>query len=165
MFWRTLSVLMVGVFVASGCAHSQTSPTISVTPSTSLTPQSSPTQQRGPAVARLEVRLQDGSITPAEITSPSPPNFLDILNNGTQAHELVVIRTDLAPDALPVRNDSVDLSAAGEVVGSVGPLNPGAEQILTKSGLRLGLGSGRYVLISNLPGDYQKGMRATLVIR
>lgn len=82
-----------------------------------------------------------------------------VRNRGGQAHDLIVIRTDAAADALPVDQQSQKATEQGRV-GGVELINPGRS-----SNLRLTLEPGRYVLICNVPTHYQLGMRVELTVR
>jgi uncharacterized cupredoxin-like copper-binding protein len=76
-------------------------------------------------------------------------------NRGALTHELVVIDTALAPDALPVK--------AGQVVLEAKPLRVvGRDKVLAADKTRtatIRLDAGKYVLICNVAGHYQSGMR------
>lgn len=84
-----------------------------------------------------------------------------LTNEGGEDHEFVVIRTDLAPGTLPIREEEwVDEEAPG--------LNPigGFDHLLpdrTKE-LSLELEPGNYVLLCNMQGHYQRGMYAPLTV-
>ncbi len=82
-----------------------------------------------------------------------------IANKGSIKHEFVVIKSNLAPDKLPVRGK--------EAKESVGP-SPGEVPDLPagKTGhLTVDLKPGKYVLICNLPGHYKAGQRTGLTVR
>lgn len=82
-----------------------------------------------------------------------------IRNRGGQAHDLIVIKTDLAADKLLVDQQTQKASEEGRVDG-VELINPG------RSGnLRLALAPGHYVLICNVPTHYALGMRTELTVR
>jgi hypothetical protein len=75
-------------------------------------------------------------------------------------HEFVIIKTDLAVDALPAVGDQVDENAADiQVIDEIEPFAPGAQQSIS-----INLESGTYVLICNLPGHYQMGMRTSFTV-
>ena len=77
-----------------------------------------------------------------------------IHNGGSVAHEVVLIRTDLGPDQLPVTGGVVDLTDPRlSVVSGVKAIGPG-----TDSGFGARLEPGSYVLVCNLPAHYQAGM-------
>jgi uncharacterized cupredoxin-like copper-binding protein len=79
-----------------------------------------------------------------------------VRNAGTMKHEFVVIRTNAAARALPMKgNQASEAGAKGEIEG----VQPGATKRLT-----LTLAPGKYVVICNLPGHYKKGQYAALVV-
>jgi uncharacterized cupredoxin-like copper-binding protein len=77
----------------------------------------------------------------------------DIANDGPSTHEFEVIRTDLAVDALPVSSAQVNVDSL-DLVDEVGDTAPG-----TLTHLTVDLTPGNYVLICNVAGHYQAGMR------
>ena len=93
-----------------------------------------------------------------------------VTNDGTQAHELLVLETDLPAGEIPLTDagdppvpvetgaDRVteDLSI-GETGGE--PLEPGEERSFT-----LDLAPGKYVLICNLSGHYANGMHRSFTV-
>ena len=79
-------------------------------------------------------------------------------NKGSIPHELLVFRTDLAGNALPVKADgSVDEESPllHKVADSGNQTSPGRSESVpaTKT-----LAPGHYVAACNLPGHYQRGM-------
>jgi uncharacterized cupredoxin-like copper-binding protein len=108
----------------------------------------------GSAVAVTE---KDFAITLDNMTAPAGQVTFNVTNNGPSEHEFVVIKTDLAPDQLPVNPDvyAVDTTAAGLTsIGQATNIAAGASTTLN-----VNLTPGRYVLICNLPAHYQQGMR------
>jgi uncharacterized cupredoxin-like copper-binding protein len=73
-------------------------------------------------------------------------------------HELVVLKTDLAEDALPVRKGAVP-ERKFRKIGEVEDVAPGKSKRLA-----LTLAPGHYVLICNKPGHYSMGMHASLAV-
>lgn len=80
-------------------------------------------------------------------------------NVGSTPHELVVIRTDLAADKLPVDQQTQKASEQGRVDGT-NEIAPGKSL-----NLRVQLPPGHYVVICNVPTHYQLGMRADLTVQ
>jgi len=80
-------------------------------------------------------------------------------NAGSTVHDLVVIRTDLAPDMLPVDAQTQKAKEDGKQ-GAVDQIAPGKS-----ANLRLELPSGAYVVICNVPTHYQLGMRSALTVK
>ena len=76
-----------------------------------------------------------------------------VSNFGALDHELVVLKTNVALDKLPVKNDkAIELGR----VGKLPPLKPG----MSSKKLTLTLAPGQYVLICNVAGHYAGGSRA-----
>ena len=82
-----------------------------------------------------------------------------IRNHAAMAHEFKVIKTDLAPDQLPVDAASAKASEDGKV-GELVDISAGATRKLA-----LDLVPGKYVLICNVAGHYQLGMRVGLEVK
>lgn len=80
-------------------------------------------------------------------------------NAGSTAHDLVVLRTDLAPDRLPVDTQTQKAKEDGKL-GAADQVSPGKS-----ANLRLELPAGAYVVICNVPTHYQLGMRSALTVR
>jgi uncharacterized cupredoxin-like copper-binding protein len=82
------------------------------------------------------------------------------VNSGPDAHELIVVRSDLAH--LRLRADGMTVDEAGmrrAIVGSLEPAPAGA-----KRELRVTLRTGTYTLLCNMYGHYMGGMHSTLVV-
>jgi uncharacterized cupredoxin-like copper-binding protein len=82
-----------------------------------------------------------------------------IRNHASMLHELMVIKTDLAPDQLPVDGSTAKAKEDGKV-GELLNIAGGASRKLV-----LELTPGKYVLICNIAGHYQLGMRVGLEVR
>ena len=99
----------------------------------------------------------DASVVPAGTVS------FRILNQGPTSHEVIVVRTDRAPDKLPLQSDglTVNEEAPGiEFLDEVGSLD-----IDDRHTLVLRMAPGNYVLYCNLEGHYLGGMYAALTVR
>ena len=91
-----------------------------------------------------------------------------VSNTGSIPHELVIIKTDLPFDALVVeppqgnQEGHVNEASSGLLIGEIqnADLDPGQASSMT-----VNLGIGQYVLICNLPGHYEAGMRVGLDVR
>lgn len=83
----------------------------------------------------------------------------DVHNEGSVDHQLTLVRTDLAADALPTESAVVPESAA-EVVGMIEDLGVGAEATASFE-----LEAGNYVLFCNVPGHYDLGMRTGITVQ
>ena len=109
------------------------------------------------------VTLAEWSITPAHgegFEASAGEVVFEVHNDGAAAHDLLVIKTDLAPDALPIADGVVDQEAAGEVIGKL-ELIPSGEIVVEPYDFE----PGNYVLICTVPGHYQQGMNASLTVQ
>jgi uncharacterized cupredoxin-like copper-binding protein len=111
----------------------------------------------------VNVRLEDFKVRQDAAVVPSGTVSFRILNQGPTTHQLIVVRTDLAPDKLPLQRDglTVNEDAPGiDLLDEVGGLDIDDRQTLV-----LRLAPGNYVLYCNLEGHYLGGMHASLAVR
>jgi uncharacterized cupredoxin-like copper-binding protein len=112
----------------------------------------------------LTIKMGDYSFTPSAVTTQAGKVTISAPNDGQVEHELVLLKTDQNPVGLPLNGDEVDeegLEAKGvENAGEIEEVNPGA----TKSGT-FKLAPGKYVMICNLPGHFQRGMYGTVTVK
>jgi len=104
----------------------------------------------------LSVDLTDFAVKADPGTVKAGHNVFAVRNRASMIHDLVVINTDLAPNALPM--DGGKAKEDGKV-GGVANISAGVSRKLV-----LDLPAGHYVLICNVPGHYQLGMRAALTV-
>jgi uncharacterized cupredoxin-like copper-binding protein len=112
----------------------------------------------GGATGDVIVTMKDFSLGATPGTFSTGEITFGIQNDGPSAHEFVIIRTDVAPDALPVENgvipeDQVDLIDEAEDIA------PG-----TNTTLSANLQAGSYVLVCNLPAHYEAGMHSEFTV-
>ena len=98
--------------------------------------------------------LKEWSLTPDKTSVPSGGETFVATNAGTVKHELVVIKTDLAPDSLKLSGDEVDEKASGQKIGEIEEFSPGKTERAT-----FNLQPGKYVLFCNIPDHYRQGVR------
>lgn len=110
----------------------------------------------GQAAVEVDLTESPPSVTPRPASVAAGEVVFEASNVGAIQHELVVIRTDLAADALPVSGDNVDLSGL-DVVADTDPFPAGESRTAD-----VNLTAGDYVLICNVPGHYGLGMREAL---
>ena len=77
-------------------------------------------------------------------------------NDGTVVHELVLLKTDADPAALPKKGDEVDESSS---VGEIADVEPGSTKKATFK-----LAPGKYAMVCALPGHYEGGMYGSLTV-
>jgi len=83
----------------------------------------------------------------------------EVRNDGQVPHDLVIIKTDADPAALPTKDAAVDEAAAGGAIGRTAAIAGGA----TTSGT-FTLDVGTYALICNVPTHYQLRMYTQLIV-
>jgi uncharacterized cupredoxin-like copper-binding protein len=93
-------------------------------------------------------------------TIPAGAVTFQVNNLGKEKHEFVILRTDLAPNALPLNGDQVAEEGTGvEHVDEIAGLVSGETQTLTVT-----LKPGTYVVVCNFPGHVHGGMIAPLKV-
>jgi uncharacterized cupredoxin-like copper-binding protein len=148
---RTMIIGSLGALslaaVVAGCSGGAASPTASPAAS---------------APATVEVTLQEWAVLPATTTVSAGSVTFNVKNVGPKdVHEMVVLKTDLAPDAVPANADgSINEEGAGvEALGEVEDVAVGGTKTVT-----LDLAPGKYLLLCNVvDGDevhFKLGMRA-----
>ncbi len=109
----------------------------------------------------VNVSLTEFVVGPSTDTASVGTLTFNITSDGAIFHNLRVIATDLAPDALPT--DDATLSVDEEqldVVASTDDLDPDEQETLTVE-----LAAGSYVLICNIPGHYESGMTTAFSVQ
>jgi uncharacterized cupredoxin-like copper-binding protein len=122
-----------------------------------------------PDSTTVDVSLQEFSVTLDQSTASAGEVTFHVTNNGEDMHEFLVIKTDLAPDALPTEeNGSYAEDGPGtDLLDEIEELTAGQTLDLT-----LNLSAGKYVLICNMvmqEGDelevhYALGMRTAFQV-
>jgi uncharacterized cupredoxin-like copper-binding protein len=118
----------------------------------------------------VAVSLHEYQIQPQPATVPAGTVTFNAKNIGGTTHEMLVIRTDLAPTALPTKADgSVD--EAGKGITVVDQIHEFAAQ--QQKSLTVDLAPGTYVLICNVVqkdsygrpvSHYARGMAAAFIV-
>ncbi|HZD38851.1 MAG TPA: cupredoxin domain-containing protein [Actinomycetes bacterium] len=122
--------------------------------------QANASQAGASEAATVSAVLKDFSIAPTVASVPAGKVAFHATNQGPSEHEFVVLKTNLAPESLPVKGGVVTEDAKGiENVGELEELGSGATKSTT-----INLTPGRYLLVCNLPGHYQAGMVASFVV-
>jgi uncharacterized cupredoxin-like copper-binding protein len=88
---------------------------------------------------------------------------LNLANNGTVQHELLVFRTNLTADQLPLAADGSVLENAPGVnkISDGDNLNPGTTQYRSVDLTQ----PGTYLFVCNLPGHFHAGMHTTVTVQ
>ncbi len=107
----------------------------------------------------VEVSFAEFSVTVATPSAGAGGVTFRVANDGAIAHELVIIRSDAAPDGLSQAAGVADESQL-DVVGRIDQW-PGGGDVREAT---FNLTAGKYLLICNLPGHYQLGMTAAFTV-
>jgi uncharacterized cupredoxin-like copper-binding protein len=105
----------------------------------------------------VAVALAEWKVVPAPAAVRAGRVTLVARNNGTMAHELVVLRSTRAAARLPIRGGKAVETGR---VAKISNIASGVSKRVT-----LKLRPGRYVLICNLLGHYQAGQFSALRVR
>ncbi len=92
--------------------------------------------------------------------APAGEVKFEVSNAGSVPHNFYVIKTDLAPDALPVAGGKIDASKVDVVANTSADIAPGSSETVTAN-----LAAGNYVVVCDVPGHYQLGMHAAFVVK
>ena len=149
------AVAIAMLFVA--CSGDNTTTLASSTPaqatayqSNQADPCASTEEATGTAVTVTERGVGTPRVELDTTTVETGPTTFTVTNLGPGAHELVVLRTDLAPNKLPLTDDGTEANEKAPGVSLIGKtdlINSGCAASVT-----FDLQKGDYVLICNLPG-------------
>jgi hypothetical protein len=158
----TVATLLIAAFGVIGCEDDDNGDDETPTAAAVQTPGA------GGGDNTVAVELREWSVIPAQESAPAGSITFAVTNIGpTDPHEFVVIRSDLAPDALPtddqgaVPEDEVDLVDELEEI-----------EVDESGELTVDLEAGSYVLICNLVEEedgeveahYSLGMRSAFTV-
>jgi uncharacterized cupredoxin-like copper-binding protein len=108
------------------------------------------------AASSVSTRLSDFKVRATPSSTEHGRVTFNVRNTGAVDHELIVIKTSRQANALPLRNGRASTR------GEKGQVDVDAGET---GRLRLNLTAGHYVLICNIGGHYQAGMRANFTVR
>lgn len=97
------------------------------------------------------------AMTPEPAETSAGTVTLEVKNEGTLVHEMVVIKTDKGAANLGMPNGEAD---EADAVGEVADLPVGESKTLV-----LDLKAGKYALVCNLPGHYAADMYAEFTVK
>jgi uncharacterized cupredoxin-like copper-binding protein len=121
--------------------------------------QATATAKPTPGSSTVAVTLTEFAVALDHASAATGPITFKVTNAGSIEHEFVVLKTDLAPSALPggskVPEDATGITIVDEVEG----MAPGA-----KADLKVTLQPGHYVLLCNIEGHNMGGMHAAFEV-
>ena len=128
----------------------------SSTPAASTPAATAPTAAAGQVIATLT----DSTIQLSPAAVPNGLVTITVKNTGSVVHTLVVLKTNLSDDKIPVDpSNQAKADERGKVGGTTSELKPGQS-----TDIKLDLSSGKYVVICNELAHYQIGMHAPLTV-
>ena len=165
--FRTALGLLAALALAAAACNSGASPSVSASATSSMAAASSAPAE---AATTVNVTVEEYKVTPETDSAPAGDVSFNVTNNGPDdVHEFVVVKTDLAPDALPTKDDgSFDEDGQGvEVLGEVEEIAVGSSEPLD-----LSLEAVSYVLLCNrvvtengeTESHYHEGMHAAFTV-
>jgi uncharacterized cupredoxin-like copper-binding protein len=104
--------------------------------------------------------LKDFEIDSSQQIVSSGNVVFHIYNESPSTHEFVLVKTDIAPDNLPVAPDGLSINE--EHLDDVGEISEVETQ--TSRTLSLNLAPGQYVFFCNLEGHFLGGMHGVLEV-
>ena len=119
-------------------------------------------QEPTPSGTPVNVLLDDFRVRQdAAVVTAGTVSFR-IRNQGPTSHEYIVVRTDRAPDKLPLQRDGLTVNEEAPGVELLDEAE--ALDIDDRQTLALDLAAGHYVMYCNLEGHYLGGMHAALTV-
>ena len=120
-------------------------------------------QEPTPSGTPVNVLLEDFKVRQDAAVVPAGTVSFRILNQGPTSHELIVVRTDRAPDKLPLQPDGLTVNEEAPGIDLLDEVE--GLDIDDRETLALRLAPGHYVLYCNLEGHYLGGMHEALMVR
>jgi uncharacterized cupredoxin-like copper-binding protein len=116
-----------------------------------------------PSGTPVNVLLEDFKVRQDAAVVPAGTVRFRILNEGPTSHEFIVVRTDRAPDKLPLQRDGLTVNQDAPDLDHLDDAS--GLDIDDRRTLVLRLAPGHYVMYCNLEGHYLGGMYAALTVR
>jgi uncharacterized cupredoxin-like copper-binding protein len=150
--------LMVLGLVALSCSKSEDAAS---TPSAS-TPSNACGSIAPAASGGVAATLHDFAIALGTSTGAAGSTTFNIVNLGPSVHELVVFKTDLALDKLPLDAEGTAVDEEGAGITHIDEV----EDVVacTSQALTMDLEAGNYAVLCNITSHYGLGMRATFTV-
>jgi uncharacterized cupredoxin-like copper-binding protein len=115
-------------------------------------------QEAAPTGSQVVAELSDYKITVNVATVKAGSIKIGVRNLGAMEHSFEVIKTDLAPDKLPVDGATAKAKEDGKV-GEIASIPAGKSAAVT-----VNMAPGKYVFICNIASHYQLGMHAGFTV-
>jgi len=109
------------------------------------------------AGGKVSVKLSEFKLVPGTKSVTAGKVVFTVKNAGKLKHEFLVVKANLAPGKLPVKNGRASEKGSA---GEIGDIAPGRTATKTFT-----LKVGKYVLLCNLSGHYKAGQYAGFTVR
>jgi uncharacterized cupredoxin-like copper-binding protein len=119
-------------------------------------------QEPAPRGTPVNLLLEDFKVRGDAAAVPAGTVSFRIRNQGPTTHEVIVVRTDRAPDKLPLQRDGLTVDEEGPGIDFLDEAE--GLDIDDRQTMVLDLAPGHYVLYCNLQGHYLGGMYAALTV-
>jgi uncharacterized cupredoxin-like copper-binding protein len=119
-------------------------------------------QEPTPSGTPVNLLLKDFKVREDVAVVPAGTVRFRILNQGPTSHEVNVVRTDHAPEKLPLQRDGLTVDEEADGMKFLDDAE--GLDIDDRQSLVLDLTPGHYVLYCNLEGHYLGGMYAALTV-
>ena len=119
-------------------------------------------QEPPPRGTPVNVLLEDFRVREDAAVVPVGTVSFRIRNQGPTSHEFILVRTDRAPDKLPLQRDGLTVNEEAPGIKLLD--EAGGLDIDDRETLVLDLAAGHYVMYCNLEGHYLGGMYAALTV-
>ena len=153
---------VVSLLWACGNDTAQTTPADSPAATKAQTTPANSPSATSTAGTKIQVTATEMKFQLSQSTVPAGTVEFETTNKGKIPHEMVVIKTDLPLEKLPLKGDKLDEDKAGKEIGEI-------EEDDLKSGetktLKVNLTPGKYLIVCNLPGHFKAGMRTFLTVQ
>ena len=151
------AIVVLAAPVALGCGDDDDNGDVS--PAADPTPTKTQTTSEAPAAASraLAIRMTEYAFDPKDAVAKAGKVAITAPNEGQTVHELVLLKTDDDPAALPKKGGKVDESTS---VGEIADVAPGTTKTATFK-----LAPGKYAMVCALPGHYEGGMYGSLTVK
>lgn len=150
----------------AACSNNKTAESSSLDKSptqASLSATSSPKSKETAHGTKINVTAKEMVFQLSSATAPAGPVEFVVKNAGKKPHEFVVLKNNLPDKKLPVRAASLDEDAKG--LKNLGEISESKLKSGTTQTLKLNLTPGRYLLVCNLPGHFQAGMKTEFTVK
>ena len=119
-------------------------------------------QEPPPRGTPVDVLLHDFQIQENATIVPAGTVSFRIRNQGPTSHEFIVVKTDRAPDKLPLQSDGLTVDEKADRIDLIDEAE--GLDIDDRQTLVLNLAAGQYVMYCNFEGHYLGGMYAALTV-